>query len=70
MFLLYDYTFRPEGTTNALVALAVARERNVVATDEFLLSPEPFGTATRGRGRGSRAPRSGSTRSTRRRRPC
>lgn len=44
MFLLYDYTFRPEGTTNALQALAVARERNVVATDEFLLSPEPFGT--------------------------
>ncbi len=44
MFLLYDYTFRPEGTTTTLQALAVARERNVVATDEFLLSPEPFGT--------------------------
>lgn len=44
MFLLYDYTFRPEGTSTALQALAVARERNVVATDEFLLSPEPFGT--------------------------
>lgn len=44
MFLLYDYTFRPEGTTTALQALAVARERNVVATDEFLLSPEPYGT--------------------------
>lgn len=44
MFLLYDYTFRPEGTTTALQALAVARDRNVVATDEFLLSPEPFGT--------------------------
>lgn len=44
MFLLYDYTFRPEGTTTALQALAVAREANVVATDEFLLSPEPFGT--------------------------
>ncbi|MDL9936306.1 metallophosphoesterase [Gordonia sp. ABSL1-1] len=44
MFLLYDYTFRPEGTTNKLSALALARERNVVATDEFLLSPEPFGT--------------------------
>lgn len=29
MFLLYDYTFRPEGTTTALQALAVARERNV-----------------------------------------
>ncbi|WP_066168434.1 metallophosphoesterase family protein [Gordonia hydrophobica] len=44
MFLLYDYTFRPEGTATALQALAVAREANVVATDEFLLSPEPFGT--------------------------
>ncbi|WP_341257594.1 metallophosphoesterase [Gordonia malaquae] len=44
MFLLYDYTFRPEGTATTLQALAVARERNVVATDEFLLSPEPFGT--------------------------
>ncbi|WP_440713484.1 metallophosphoesterase family protein [Gordonia sp. FQ] len=44
MFLLYDYTFRPEGTATALQALALARERNVVATDEFLLSPEPFGT--------------------------
>lgn len=44
MFLLYDYTFRPPGTTTALAALAVARENNVVATDEFLLSPEPYGT--------------------------
>ncbi|MGB3603637.1 metallophosphoesterase family protein [Gordonia sp. (in: high G+C Gram-positive bacteria)] len=44
MFLLYDYTFRPAGTSTALQALAVAREANVVATDEFLLSPEPFGT--------------------------
>ncbi|WLP91152.1 metallophosphoesterase [Gordonia sp. NB41Y] len=44
MFLLYDYTFRPEGTATALAALAVARERNVVATDEFLLSPEPYPT--------------------------
>lgn len=44
MFLLYDYTFRPEGTETALTALAYARERNVVATDEFLLSPEPYPT--------------------------
>ncbi|WP_431817123.1 metallophosphoesterase family protein [Gordonia jacobaea] len=44
MFLLYDYTFRPEGTSTALQALAVARERNVVATDEFLLSAEPYPT--------------------------
>lgn len=44
MFLLYDYSFRPAGTTSKLQALAVARENNVVATDEFLLSPEPFQT--------------------------
>lgn len=44
MFLLYDYTFRPEGTTNKFAALALAREHDVVATDEFLLSPEPFAT--------------------------
>ncbi|MCK0518487.1 metallophosphoesterase [Williamsia sp. DF01-3] len=44
MFLLYDYTFRPKGTVNKLQALAVARENNVVATDEFLLSSEPFQT--------------------------
>ncbi|MFC4602951.1 metallophosphoesterase family protein [Rhodococcus kronopolitis] len=42
MFLLYDYTFRPEGTTNKTDALAFARDKNVVATDEFLLSSEPY----------------------------
>lgn len=42
MFLLYDYTFRPEGTRTKAEALALARERNVVATDEFLLSPDPY----------------------------
>ncbi|GAC82996.1 hypothetical protein GP2_007_00360 [Gordonia paraffinivorans NBRC 108238] len=44
MFLLYDYTFRPAGTFDKLTALALARDRNVVATDEFLLSPEPYPT--------------------------
>lgn len=43
MFLLYDYSFRDEGLT-ALQAMAKARENNVVATDEFLLSPEPYAT--------------------------
>ncbi|MGC3971850.1 MAG: metallophosphoesterase [Pirellulales bacterium] len=43
MFLLYDYTFRRPGLTK-LQALAGARERNVVATDEFLLSAEPYAT--------------------------
>ncbi|HEY5854904.1 MAG TPA: metallophosphoesterase [Aldersonia sp.] len=44
MFLLYDYTFLPAGATNKADGLAIARERNVVATDEFLLSPEPYPT--------------------------
>lgn len=44
MFLLYDYSFRPEGTTNKDDALAFARDKNVVATDEFLLSSEPYAT--------------------------
>jgi 3',5'-cyclic AMP phosphodiesterase CpdA len=44
MFLLYDYTFLPVGATNKAAGLALARENNVVCTDEFLLSPEPYGT--------------------------
>ena len=44
MFLLYDYSFLPEGATTKAEGLAIARERNVVATDEFLLSPEPYPT--------------------------
>lgn len=44
MFLLYDYTFLPDGATTKEEGLAIAREKNVVATDEFLLSSEPYGT--------------------------
>ena len=44
MFLLYDYSFLPEGTATKAEGLAVARERNVVGTDEFLLSAEPYAT--------------------------
>ncbi len=44
MFLLYDYTFLPRGATTKAEGLAIARERNVVATDEFLLSSEPYAT--------------------------
>lgn len=42
MFLLYDYTWtRTPGETRA-VALAGARERRVVASDEYLIDPAPF----------------------------
>ncbi|QNG19159.1 metallophosphoesterase [Rhodococcus triatomae] len=44
MFLLYDYTFLPEGARTKAEGLAIAREKNVVATDEFLLSSEPYAT--------------------------
>ena len=44
MFLLYDYTFLPQGATTKAEGLAIARERNVVCTDEFLLSSEPYAT--------------------------
>ena len=44
MFLLYDYTFLPAGATTKAEGLAIARESNVVATDEFLLSTEPYAT--------------------------
>ena len=44
MFLFYDYTFLPEGAATKAEGLAIARERNVVATDEFVLSNEPYAT--------------------------
>jgi 3',5'-cyclic AMP phosphodiesterase CpdA len=44
MFLLYDYSFLPKGATSKGEGLAIAREANVVATDEFLLSCEPYPT--------------------------
>ena len=44
MFVLYDYTFLPDGATTKSEGLALARARNGVATDEFLLSSEPYAT--------------------------
>lgn len=42
LFLLYDYTFRPEGAESAEQALEIAYEAGVVCTDEFLLHPDPY----------------------------
>ncbi|MFD9804854.1 metallophosphoesterase, partial [Streptomyces sp. NPDC059071] len=42
LFMLYDYSWLPEGAKTKAEGLAIARERNVVATDEFLLSAEPY----------------------------
>ncbi|WP_145239031.1 metallophosphoesterase [Prescottella equi] len=44
MFLLYDYSFLPDGATDKTDGLRIARDKNVVATDEFLLSSEPYAT--------------------------
>jgi 3',5'-cyclic AMP phosphodiesterase CpdA len=42
LFVLYDYTFRPAGTSSRSAALAKAEEAGVVCTDEFLLHPDPY----------------------------
>ncbi|MFI0357602.1 metallophosphoesterase family protein [Actinomadura sp. 9N407] len=42
LFVLYDYTFRPEGASNKEEALAIAYEAGIVCTDEALLYPDPY----------------------------
>ena len=41
LFVLYDYTFLPEGATSKAEGMAIARERSVVCTDEFLMRCDP-----------------------------
>jgi predicted phosphodiesterase len=43
LFTLYDYSFRPEGVSREQ-ALDWAMEENIVATDEALLHPDPYGS--------------------------
>jgi 3',5'-cyclic AMP phosphodiesterase CpdA len=42
LFLLYDYSFRPDGVHTKAEALARAYESGVVCTDEVLLHPDPY----------------------------
>ena len=42
LFLLYDYSFRPDGTTTKDEALALAYKTEIVCTDEAVLSPDPY----------------------------
>jgi hypothetical protein len=42
LFLLYDYSFRPDGADSKEEALRLAYERGVVCTDELMLHPDPF----------------------------
>jgi 3',5'-cyclic AMP phosphodiesterase CpdA len=44
LFLLYDYTFRPEGCATKAEGLAYAHQTGVVCTDEYLLHPDPYPT--------------------------
>ncbi|MCX6464537.1 MAG: metallophosphoesterase [Pseudonocardiales bacterium] len=41
LFVLYDYSFLPDGAATAAEGLAIARTAGVVATDEHLLHPDP-----------------------------
>lgn len=42
LFVLYDYTFRPEGASTKEEALEKAYAAGVVCTDEMLLHPDPY----------------------------
>jgi 3',5'-cyclic AMP phosphodiesterase CpdA len=42
MFVLYDYTFRPDGATSKADGLDLAYAAGIVATDERLLHADPF----------------------------
>ena len=44
LFVLYDYSFLPEGTTTVDEGMAAARAAGVVCTDEHLLHPDPYPT--------------------------
>jgi hypothetical protein len=39
LFVLYDYSFRPDGTTTKDEALALAYETGIVCSDEAVLYP-------------------------------
>ncbi|WP_018350312.1 metallophosphoesterase family protein [Longispora albida] len=42
MFLLYDYSFLPDGATTPEEGLAIAHKAQVVCTDEYYLHPDPY----------------------------
>jgi 3',5'-cyclic AMP phosphodiesterase CpdA len=42
LFLLYDYSFLPDGATTKAEALAMAEQAGVVCTDERFLRPDPY----------------------------
>ena len=42
LFVLYDYTFQPPGTSDKAEGLAMARASGVVCSDEWMLHPDPY----------------------------
>lgn len=42
LFVLYDYSFRPNGTTTKAEALALAYKTGIVCSDEAVLHPDPY----------------------------
>lgn len=44
MFLGYDYSWLPEGAADKAAGLEIGRAAGVMATDEFLLTPAPYGS--------------------------
>jgi 3',5'-cyclic AMP phosphodiesterase CpdA len=42
LLVLYDYSFRPDGTTTKAEALALAYETGIVCSDEAVLHPDPY----------------------------
>ncbi len=42
LFLLYDYTFRPDGASTKAEGLEKAYAAGIVCTDELLLHPDPY----------------------------
>lgn len=42
LFLLYDYSFRPDGALNKDQGLAIAYESGIVCSDEAMLPPDPY----------------------------
>jgi 3',5'-cyclic AMP phosphodiesterase CpdA len=42
LFLLYDYTFRPDGAATKEAALARARQAGIMCADEIMLHPDPY----------------------------
>jgi 3',5'-cyclic AMP phosphodiesterase CpdA len=42
LFVLYDYSFRPEGAATATAGLERARAAGIVSSDERMLHPDPY----------------------------